>query len=383
LIHELLQQVPGGFSDRLYDQWPIGSEWPTLGELIEANQQVLFFYFQGPDGVGEHFVGLNYWYDSVVATDWQWESVSEIESTLLTDCPMTRGLSSTGDFFLIEAFVTEESFFGVQFLPSRQAAQVMNTVEWAGAILDACFETHGIPATIVSVDFWSEGNLPTLMTQRNSLLVGAPTTTPVPTVQGTMPPTGVVPVPAPSLGSTNVATLAPSWRPSSTPILWPSSSPSSIPSHQFSNQSFCTLNTTRSDDVEILNGESFGNYVTTRCGDSKEFPCFCRNGLIECPYCAFTTMNGYTYCARHNETISFDDGPVYLSCMCQIPFDPLESPSGSCQESSVPTATPQHDTKLSNSTDAPVEESLASSATTRGFFKQVVAMLATLLGMWS
>jgi len=232
MVQSLLQQVPNGFSDRLYDHWPIGLEWPTLGELIESNQQVMFFYFQGPEGMGDHVSGLNYWYDSVIATDYQWGSVSELESTLLASCPMTRGLSSTQDFVHVEAHVTEDSFFGTAFLPSLEAAQVINTEEWAGPILDACTEFLGHPANIISVDFWSEGNLPDLMTQRNSLLVGS-----TPTNSPSSPITTSSPSPAPSVGSTRMVTTASSPTPTdrtpsptSTPSLRPMSSPTFEPS---------------------------------------------------------------------------------------------------------------------------------------------------------
>lgn len=196
MVHELLQQIPDGFINRFYDRWPVSNtttDWPTLGDLIANEQQVLFFYFDGPAGTGDHITGLNYWYDFALATDFQWDSLQEIESTMMSSCPITRGLTSTGDFFLLEATVQNE-FFGMNVIPSQEAAQTINTVEWTGPVLDACAAIHGFPPTIVAVDFWTEGNLTTLIQERNALIVGAPT----PLV--TLSPTSlVVPSPAPSL----------------------------------------------------------------------------------------------------------------------------------------------------------------------------------------
>jgi hypothetical protein len=370
MIQGLLQQVPDGFSDRLYDHWPVGSEWPMVGELIEANKQVLFFYFQGPDGTGEHIPGLNYWYDSVVATDWQWESVSEIEATLLSDCPMTRGLSSTRDFFAIEAFVTE-TFLGFQFQPSVAAAQVINTIEWAGAVLDACFETHGFAATIFSVDFWSEGNLPNLITQRNSLLLGEYSNALASAAHESLEPTFAL-TPNPSLGHTDFfpqATSPP--RRTSTPAYRPSFSPSSSPLP--SSQTSCTQNTTDGGQVVISDGEVFGDNATTHCEGPEEFHCLCIKGVIECPYCAFTTRNGRMYCARRNKTVAFYDGPDYMSCRCEIASDPRESPITTCHELPVP---------LYNGGDDAYNETHQSSATTRLVWKLVVGAVVSMLRIW-
>lgn len=364
MIQELVQQVPNGFSDRLYDHWPVTDEWPTLGQLIEANQQVLFFYFKGPEGSGDHISGLNYWYDYVWATDWQWESTSELQSTLLDNCPITRGTSTgTGDFLVIEAYVTETALFGLQFQPSRDAAQQINTVEWAGSILDACFDIHGIPGMIVMVDFWSEGNLPALMQQRNALLVGSPTTstTPSPTlpiIEDEDPPTN-----APTTSTDSNIFVIPTASPTQSPSLLPTSNATT--SDLSLNGTVCTLETNEGELVMIPDGESYGDYITTRCGSSDDFPCFCNMGQIQCPYCAFVAQGTTLYCARHDETIEFVDGSVYKSCSCEIPDNPLEDPISSCQEipfastkSFVPTIDPNIDIMRS---DVDALESISSS----------------------
>jgi len=346
MIQELLQQVPNGWSDRLYDHWPITAEWPTFGQLIEANQQVIFFYFQGPNGQGDHIPGLNYWYDFVWATGWEWPSLSELESTLLDSCPITRGDAATGDFFVIESYVTETALFGLEFLPSQSAAQQINTVEWMGKTLDACLEIHGLSSAIVMVDFWSEGNLTTLMQQRNALLVGSPTSIPSPTdppvsptiAPSTRTPTAITPTSLPS-------TAPPTPLATTTSLLIPTSSPTPMPSQSATfndtfyptlNDTVCTLETSNGELVMIPNGESYGDYLTTRCGSSEDYPCFCNMGQVQCPYCAFVDpATSRLYCARHNETIEYPDNTSYKRCTCQIPAIPWDDPITSCQE--IPT----------------------------------------------
>ncbi len=371
MLQTLIQQVPNGFSDRLYDHWPITTEWPTLGQLIEMDQQVLFFYFKGPDGSGDHVPGLNFWYDFALATNWEWESVSELESTLLDNCPITRGTgTANGDLFVIEAYVTETALFGLQFQPSRDAAQQINTVEWLGSILDSCFDTHGFPATIIMVDFWSEGNLTTLMQQRNALLVGAPTTAPSPTI----PPRSsdaIISAPTPSpvpnslvipvASLTQVPTVLESSNPTFSPVL---------------NDTACTLETDGGELVIIPDGESYGDFLTTRCGTSDEFPCFCNRGYIQCPYCTFVSQGTTLYCAKDNETIDFADGDVSQSCSCKIPVNPWEDPITSCQE--IPLVVP---TGFDSSTDTRIDGFNSVEVTSSGierYSERVVWVLAIL-----
>ena len=406
MIQQLLQQVPDGFIDRLYDHWPIESskEWPTLAELIESNKQVLFFYFKGPDGTGNHLTGLNYWYDFAMETGWQWESVAELESTLLPNCPITRGIDSTGDFFSIEAFVTEKGLFGLQFQPSQESAQQINTVDWAGRVLDACFDAHRFPATIVSVDFWSEGNLPTLMQERNALLLGSPTgsstltpssTSPAPSVRQTtqfptfMPATSI-PTPSPS--------SMPS--PSLTQLLEQQQSNSPISStRNETNADLCQVKTPDGEVVFLKNGQSFGDYLTTRCISPEEYPCFCNPvlpGQIECPYCGFPSRDDEMgeptlYCARHNETVEiFVDSTVFHTCTCQIPENPRDDPVSSCQTGRLPPTrasgespmlvqeTPNMPAASSSTTINTVQSEASGSGTTR--FRAILHLSYVILG---
>lgn len=369
MIKALLQAA--GIYDRLYDHRPVdgSKEWPTFGELIEANKQVLYFYFHGPEGIGDHVDGLNYMYDFTQCTGFEWESVEDLETNLLTSCTVTRGKSSTGDFFMIEAFVTEAGIFGLEYQPSRDASQVINTAEWAGNTLDACLAIQGTTPNIFSVDFWTEGDLPTLMHQRNALLVeDTPPSTPLPTMSPVpdldtrvpttkptiMPPATALPSSIPS--TPPIATAFPTVSPSSFegtgtptttfvdgPTDLPTSPPTSSPTNisDIGAEDVCTLELDNGEKVVFSNGESYGDYLSTQCGTAADFPCYCNPSLpgkIECPYCGIPSLvDSILHCARHNETIEFVDGMVVKTCYCEIPSNPFDDPITNCQEEDLPS----------------------------------------------
>jgi len=95
--------------------------------------------------------------------------------------------------------------------------------------------------------------------------------------------------------------------------------------------------------LELEEGDSFGDLVTTQCGSASEFPCFCRatseDDLVRCPYCPFVTNDGSLLCARDGENITFvGSGDVLQTCTCnylgnnQVATlcDPVELPVEEC-----------------------------------------------------
>jgi hypothetical protein len=80
-------------------------------------------------------------------------------------------------------------------------------------------------------------------------------------------------------------------------------------------------------------GESFGDYVETRCGSPLEFPCYCNPDLpnqMECPYCGFVDVNGELLCAHDGEIVTYFDGDIEQTCSCEVPDDPLQNPTEKC-----------------------------------------------------
>jgi hypothetical protein len=107
----------------------------------------------------------------------------------------------------------------------------------------------------------------------------------------------------------------------------------------------CTLELESGQVVTFSSGESYGDYMQTRCGSSAEFPCFCNPELknqMECPYCGFVQAGGGLLCAKDQEVVSFNDGEKDQTCTCEIPSDPSQEAIQTCVEGDdlPPTSTP-------------------------------------------
>jgi hypothetical protein len=95
----------------------------------------------------------------------------------------------------------------------------------------------------------------------------------------------------------------------------------------------CTLEMPSGQIVTFLDGESYGEYLPTRCGSTEDFPCFCNTALpnkVECPYCGFVGGSGSLVCSKDGETVSFQDGSITRTCSCEIPDDPSQQPIRTC-----------------------------------------------------
>lgn len=119
----------------------------------------------------------------------------------------------------------------------------------------------------------------------------------------------------------------------------------------------CTLELESGQIVTLSPGESYGNYIETRCGSSQEFPCFCNPELknkMECPYCGFVQAGGDLLCTKHQEVVTFNDGQDEQTCSCEIPSDPNQDPIQICFEGDVPPPTstpPENDEDDENEND--------------------------------
>ncbi len=173
-VESIVNAVPLGnsnrtFADRLFRRNVDDMNWPTLSELIQTEQQILFFFQGGPDGSVVPPPGLHYFYNYGASTDWSYTSVEDLESTTLNGCSIDRDSSNRDDFLMLNAFVTE-TVFGIQVRPSVEAAEVVNTGGFLQPLLEACEEFNGKSVNIVSVDFWKSGNLPEVVNEFNANL---------------------------------------------------------------------------------------------------------------------------------------------------------------------------------------------------------------------
>jgi len=169
----LVNDVPIGnadkeFADRLY-RGENDDEWPAMSHLIQNGQQVIFFYMGGPDGQEESNIGIHYFYEYGMSTDWSYASVPELRESVMDGCKIQRDSSNTRDFFMINTFVTKK-VFGYQVKPSRTAAKEINDGEFLEPLLEVCEQTQKSKVNIISVDFWKSGDLINYIDDRNSKL---------------------------------------------------------------------------------------------------------------------------------------------------------------------------------------------------------------------
>lgn len=80
-------------------------------------------------------------------------------------------------------------------------------------------------------------------------------------------------------------------------------------------------------------GENLGDSFRTRCGSSRDFPCYCnpdRDPPVHCPYCGFALSPGSLLCLKDQEVASFAniDGDE-LTCECNAPIA-TRQPSENC-----------------------------------------------------
>eukprot|EP00529_Nitzschia_sp_RCC80_P010774 CAMPEP_0113483266 /NCGR_PEP_ID=MMETSP0014_2-20120614/23345_1 /TAXON_ID=2857 /ORGANISM="Nitzschia sp." /LENGTH=632 /DNA_ID=CAMNT_0000376807 /DNA_START=416 /DNA_END=2317 /DNA_ORIENTATION=+ /assembly_acc=CAM_ASM_000159 len=113
----------------------------------------------------------------------------------------------------------------------------------------------------------------------------------------------------------------------------------------------CTVEVEETGEIVMFQrGESYGDYIQTRCGSTSEFPCFCNPDLpmeMECPYCGFVTSSGDLVCGQDGEVVTFEksmdaDNGMTETCLCEIPDEPGAEPIRTCGNgvTAPPTPTP-------------------------------------------
>jgi hypothetical protein len=174
-VDELVNSVPvassgRSFASRMYrrDRYD-DSPWPTLSEMIDIQQPILFFYMSGPNGSQEPPPGIHHFYEYGMSNHWSYASVSELRDTMMNGCPVPFGSSNRNDFLMFNNFVTAK-FFGYQVKPEKSAAEEINTGTFLEPLLDVCEAQMRQKVNIVSVDFWSSGDLTAFIDDQNSQL---------------------------------------------------------------------------------------------------------------------------------------------------------------------------------------------------------------------
>jgi hypothetical protein len=170
-----LQQVAAimdtvdGFNDYLYQH--NDGDWPTLGELVQADTRIILFYHELPDCTQQVCPrGFHFWFQYGVNTQFDFGDIDDLKDTAASCELFSAGANSKRDFFRVNAFVR---------FPSSRVAETVNS----NNILDdndmfvqervqACSAANqDLPVNFYSVDFWSQGNLPQFVQEYNQKLI--------------------------------------------------------------------------------------------------------------------------------------------------------------------------------------------------------------------
>ena len=91
----------------------------------------------------------------------------------------------------------------------------------------------------------------------------------------------------------------------------------------------------------VVGGSTFqdGDAISTsRCG--SDYPCFCNQGAVKCPFCSFPTQGGGLVCANDDESVTFTNlNSQVQTCSCQIPVPFDNNPQSTCIDGVPPTET--------------------------------------------
>lgn len=157
-LTEMVNNTPG-LPEKLYTHVDRSQQWPTLRTLRDTGKQIVLFYYNGeklcfrtscPEGIHD-------WFLYAEETEYSFRSVVDVDHTQRS-CAVTRG-STRATIFAINMFVT---------LPSRAASETLNSLAYLEKHVRACeISNLNRPANVVFVDFWSRGNLPFYVQQRN------------------------------------------------------------------------------------------------------------------------------------------------------------------------------------------------------------------------
>lgn len=178
LFQSIVDRNGRTMADRLYAHPGPTTPWPTLGELIAADERILFFHYNSEETCAAMDCprGFHDWFAYAAETEFAFASVADIQQNTARACSITRGASGTTDFFGVNLFLE---------IPNQDASAVLNGADFLESHLDACSEQSGLTPNLVLVDFWEQGDVIEFVNDRNAQLrppssTGIPSTIPTP-----------------------------------------------------------------------------------------------------------------------------------------------------------------------------------------------------------
>jgi len=122
------------------------------------------FHYNGPTDCssGQCPPGLHYWFDYAAETEFSFQEVDDLRENEIS-CAVTRGGGSSYDFFAVNAFTTPAS---------KRDSETINMEGFLNERINNCTLYQAmLDVNLVTVDFWSIGDLPELVQKRNNELV--------------------------------------------------------------------------------------------------------------------------------------------------------------------------------------------------------------------
>lgn len=151
-LYDILVQA--GIAKRMY-QLVTGEAWPTLGEMVDTDQRVLFFLYNHDDWCIDPGVscppGFHDWFAFAAETGFSVAAVEEFDDKTKA-CSVQRG-RDTAPFYALNLFLK---------IPAPEVSKhQLNTRDFLEEHVAACrAQNANGRVNIVFVDFWEEGDLP-------------------------------------------------------------------------------------------------------------------------------------------------------------------------------------------------------------------------------
>jgi hypothetical protein len=167
-IYSVFQQAVDNngksMADRLYaHSTDVSAPWPTLSELIDNDQRILFFIYNGAETCAntECPIGFHDWFRYAAETEFQFATVDAIKNNPVGSCTITRGGGGTRDFFGVNVFVE---------IADPEASAQLNEGSFLQQHLETCSTQNSKNSNLVFVDFWSEGDVLAVVQAYNEAL---------------------------------------------------------------------------------------------------------------------------------------------------------------------------------------------------------------------
>ncbi len=129
------------------------------------SQRVIVFQFRGPacDETEPCPPGIHPYYRYAINTQWNLANLNAVANSTFA-CTFAQAPEALGKtFFGLNNFVSP---------PVQSSARKMNEYDYVANRIDTCSSFHGgLEVNFVYIDFWSEGDVPRLVQERNAAKV--------------------------------------------------------------------------------------------------------------------------------------------------------------------------------------------------------------------